>query len=680
MKKFVSSIIAVAAVAFAISSCSKVEDQVEPVIENVKTVTFNAVSPETKTTFGDLSEGKYPTIWTANDSQIKIAQNYSNGVNASVTKNSDAESSFTASITDDESGSYTFYAISPASAVVSGVNSTYYSWNLEIPTTQTPTATGPDESAMILAATSSTVGTFPSTVDLEFSHITAYVKMSITNLDLAVGDEVASVLITADANIAYRYYYYVGGTKVGTLEENSAKSSITVLTSSASDIWFACAPMASDTELTISVTTKNSKVYKKVINTPAALAAGHVAKFNVNFYGITPPSDKVYNLVTSYSQLTAGSEVIIAAVGDSDYAAGIGTTSDDFISAVSQAKSADDSKITNPAATVDVFTIEAGGTANTIALNGTNGYLYAKSSGSNNMGIQTTNDVNGYWTPTIVDAETGEMSLVATGSSNRNYMHYNYNGGSPRFSCYASTSTVTTLQALYKLEGSGSGPSLITTYTVTYDGNGNTGGSAPAAFVTSGSFTVANAGTLEKTGYIFNGWNTEADGSGTSYAAGANTVVAADLTLYAQWSVSGVTYTKVTGTLTSGWYVFGTVTDNTVYAVNNTTGTSWIKYTEVTASTNVITDPADAVVWYYDATAGTIKSKDGTNYIYWTSGNVGCCGPTSYAHTIEETATSGVYNVKSKADATRILARNGTSGYRYYAGTQTKNICFFKQD
>ena len=152
------------------------------------------------------------------------------------------------------------------------------------------------------------------------------------------------------------------------------------------------------------------------------------------------------------------------------------------------------------------------------------------------------------------------------------------------------------------------------------------------------------------------------------------------MTLYAQWSVSGVTYTKVTGTLTSGWYVFGTVTDDKVYAVNNTTGTSWIKYTEVTASTNVITDPADAVVWYYDATAGTIKSKDGTNYIYWTSGNVGCCGPTSYAHTIEETETSGVYNVKSKADATRILARNGTSGYRYYTGTQTKNICFFKQD
>ena len=537
MKKIVSTFIAIATIASALSSCSKVENQFEPTTEKLQTVTFNAVSPETRTTFGTLNTGKYPTIWTANDSEIKIAQNYANGVAASVTKISDAKSSFSASISDDGSGSYTFYAISPASAVVSGVNSSYYSWNLEIPTTQTPTATGPDESAMILAATSATVGTFPTTVDLSFSHVTAYVKMNILNLGLAVGDEVASVLITADANIAYRYYYYVDGAKVGTLEENGSKSSITVLTSSASNIWFACAPMASGTELTISVTTTNSKVYTKVINTPAALAAGHVASFDIDFDGITPPADKVYNLVTSYSELTAGSKVIIAAIGDSDYAAGIGTTSDNFITAVSQAKSADDSKITNPAATVDVFTIEAGGASNTIALNGTNGYLYAKSSSSNYMGIQTTNDVNGYWTPTITDAETGAMSLVAEGSSNRNHMKYNYNSGSPRFSCYNSTSTLP-VQALYKLEGSGSGPSLISTYTVTYNGNGNTGGSAPASVVTPGAFTVAAAGTLEKTGYSFTGWNTAADGSGTGYAAGASAVATSNLTLYAQWTIS----------------------------------------------------------------------------------------------------------------------------------------------
>lgn len=548
MKKFFSAFVIIAAVATAFS-CSKIE-KVAPVEGEVHTVTFNAVSPATKTTFGTLSGSKYPTYWTANDSKVKVAQNISDGIDATVTKDSDTEASFTADFTDDGSGSYTFYAISPASAVVSGVNKTYFSWNVEIPTTQTPTASGPDESAMILAATSSTVGSFPTDVDLSFKHVTAYAKMSITNLDLAAGDEVASVLITADANIANRFYYYVSGAKVGTLEEHAGSgTSITVLTTSASDIWFACAPMASGTELTISVTTKNSKVYTKVVNTPAALAAGHVASFSVDFTGIVPPSDKVYNLVTSYSELTAGSKVIIAAVGAFDFAAGIGNTSATYIEAVSQAKSDDDSKITNPAATVEVFTIEAGGSANTIALHGTNGYLYAKASDKNQMGIQTTNDVNGYWTPTIMDALTGEMTLVATGSSNRNHMRYN--NSSSRFSCYASTSSVTDLQALYKLEGSGSGPALVTTYTVTYDGNGNTAGSAPAAFETPGAFTVADAGTLEKSGHVFDGWNTVADGSGTPYAAGDEAVATADVTLYAQWAVAGSSPSPETITFSS---------------------------------------------------------------------------------------------------------------------------------
>ena len=533
MKKYYSVFLIAAAVVSAFS-CSKIEMN-EPVTGEVHTVSFNAISPATKTTFGTLSNGKFPTYWTANDSEVKVAQNFSTGVAATVTKNSDTNASFTAKFTDDKSGDYTFYAVSPASAVVSGVNSTYYSWNLEIPTTQTTTATGPDEAAMIMAATSSSSATFPDNVDLSFRHITAYVNMNITNLGLAVGDEVASVLVTADANIAYRYYYYVGGAKAGTLEENSGQNAITVITDHADNIWFACG-----TELTISVTTTNSKVYTKVIHTPAALAAGHVASFNVNFAGITPPEDKVYNLVTSYAELTAGSKVIIAAVGSTAYAAGIGTTESNYISTVSQAKSLDYSKITNPAATVDVFTIEAGGTTNTIALNGTNGYLYAKG-GGNNMGIQTSNDVNGYWTPTIVDALTGEMSLVATGSSNNN--HIRYNGSSSRFSCYAASSSVADLQALYKLEGSGSGPSLITTYTVTYNGNGNTGGTAPASVVTPGPFTVAAVGTLVKTDCIFAGWNTAADGSGTGYAAGASAVATGDLTLYAQWSSKTEVYT-----------------------------------------------------------------------------------------------------------------------------------------
>jgi hypothetical protein len=51
---------------------------------------------------------------------------------------------------------------------------------------------------------------------------------------------------------------------------------------------------------------------------------------------------------------------------------------------------------------------------------------------------------------------------------------------------------------------------------VTYNGNGNTAGSAPvdsnSPYVKNSSVTVAgSAGSLEKTGYTFDGWNTQAD-------------------------------------------------------------------------------------------------------------------------------------------------------------------------
>lgn len=458
MKKSIFYLSVLAVAATTLFACNKLEVKQEAVNEP-QTVTFNAgVAPITKTTFGALNVNKYPTIWTENDANVKIAQNFSAGQDAAVTKVSDSQATFAATFSDDASGSYTFYAVSPASAVVSGVSSSYKSWNLEIPTDQTPTTTGPDEGAMIMVASSSTVGTFPTSVDLSFTHLTAYAKMSITNLALDGGDQIASVLITGSNNIAYRYYYYVGGDKVGTLEENSAQNYITVHTTSTSNIWFACAPMATGTQLTIAVTTANSKVYTKSgINIPSALAAGEVAVFNVDFNGITAAENKVYNLVKNYTELTDGSKVIISALGDADYAMGIMTSSGNkFADRIATSKSADDQTITNPGANVDVFTLEAGTEDNTIAFKGTNGYLYAYSSTSNEMSVQATNNANGSWTPTI-DTSTGETILKANGDKTRCYIKYNadYN----RFSCYGSTSALPNV-AVYKLVGSGSSTQL----------------------------------------------------------------------------------------------------------------------------------------------------------------------------------------------------------------------------
>jgi PGF-pre-PGF domain-containing protein/uncharacterized repeat protein (TIGR02543 family) len=77
-----------------------------------------------------------------------------------------------------------------------------------------------------------------------------------------------------------------------------------------------------------------------------------------------------------------------------------------------------------------------------------------------------------------------------------------------------------------------------TTYYVHYNGNGNTGGSAPTTqSFTSGGVTISDQGTLVRTGYSFTGWNTASGGSGTAYSPGSTYFTSADVTLYAQWTL-----------------------------------------------------------------------------------------------------------------------------------------------
>ena len=78
------------------------------------------------------------------------------------------------------------------------------------------------------------------------------------------------------------------------------------------------------------------------------------------------------------------------------------------------------------------------------------------------------------------------------------------------------------------------------TYTITYNGNTNTGGNGPtdgsSPYTTGSTVTIlGNTGTLAKTGFTFSGWNTAADGSGTQYSPGNTFVISANTILYARW-------------------------------------------------------------------------------------------------------------------------------------------------
>jgi uncharacterized repeat protein (TIGR02543 family) len=72
--------------------------------------------------------------------------------------------------------------------------------------------------------------------------------------------------------------------------------------------------------------------------------------------------------------------------------------------------------------------------------------------------------------------------------------------------------------------------------TVTYNGNGGTGTApAPQAANAGTAITLAGGAGLSKNGYIFGGWNANANGMGTNYPAGTSYTVTGNIILYAQW-------------------------------------------------------------------------------------------------------------------------------------------------
>ena len=85
-------------------------------------------------------------------------------------------------------------------------------------------------------------------------------------------------------------------------------------------------------------------------------------------------------------------------------------------------------------------------------------------------------------------------------------------------------------------------------YSVAYNSNSADSGTSPTdstSYNIGQNITVrANTGTLTRTGYTFAGWNTAADGTGTTYQSGSQYLVgSASVTLYAKWTANTYTIT-----------------------------------------------------------------------------------------------------------------------------------------
>lgn len=224
---------------------------------------------------------------------------------------------------------------------------------------------------------------------------------------------------------------------------------------------------------------------------------------------------------------------------------------------------------------------------------------------------------------------------------------YNANGGSstPAAQKKVSGQSITVSSAISRNNSTANG------YTVTFNGNGGTPSKASA--------TATN--TIK---YTFTKWNTAANGSGTSYNAGATYSANANATLYAQWSSS----VSARGAITTATASRGNGTATRTVTFNANGGSC---STASLNSTATITYSCNG--WYTAASGGTKRAASGGSYTPSASETV-------YAQWGSSTGSFSAVKLpaatKANGSATRTITFNGNGGSTPNAMTSTATITY----
>lgn len=417
------------AAALAALACSR-EAELEPDLSLRKdpaasrTVRFHATEVETKAQFGNPDQtGERPTLWTANGPDVKVSLNYASAVEASVTPaNGGTSASFSADITYPEGNSFTFYSISPATAA-QALSLSRTAWKVSIPCVQNPSATSVDEAALIIAAKSNTYNTAVDDVELVFNHLTAYGRFSLSNLSLANDETITSVELTTTTPIVGDWYWNTSGTSI---EDYGASSTLTINTSSASDIWFACAPVSVSEEVLVVTVNTNKGTYEQMTMFPenCAFTAGQVAVFTVNMYDaeFNEVSAGDFALVTDASTLQVGDEIIIANV-DANYALGQAmSTTPPFRQGVEISSFG---TVLTSIGNATILTLQEGSTNGTFALKTGDNYLTTSFSSDYSLSESSEITAESSW---AISISGGEATIVAQDGEDSWYLCF-YAGG-----------------------------------------------------------------------------------------------------------------------------------------------------------------------------------------------------------------------------------------------------------
>lgn len=455
MKTIVRSAILLAA-AFAFPACKQeAENPAIEVEEGEIHVSITTADPASKTATEDGAQ----VLWLDTDRL---------GVSNATDSNDAFTPTFQGSVTQGAfegtlASAGTYYAYYPYTQTLSEGQPV-----LDFPSSQTQQANGSfDAAADILVSKPLAITQSHPTVEASFKRLAAFLKVSFNNQSgVSLDNELLSsvtVSVDTDAALSGMVTLDLPAASLGSIIDG--KNSISVLhenglpADGVSMLGVLPQTLAAGTRMTISAQSGNYSFSKTIsLASDLVLAAGHVLPIAVRLteadvtYKLPAGSD-AYVLVKNVADLEDGDEILIVSP-DGDYV--MGGQSGNFRLATSV--TVENESISEAPSDAAVITLGISGDYWT--LSAPDGYLAAQSSANSNY-LKTVSSVDNYAKWRISINGDGDATVLAQ-SGSRNQLRYNYNSGSPRFSCYGSSTNLKTEVRFYRKSSVPANPEYVT--------------------------------------------------------------------------------------------------------------------------------------------------------------------------------------------------------------------------
>ncbi len=446
MKKFMKSLMLVAAVAMGFTACTNdLLDEVNTNTGNTFTLTISAEKPALEGTRTEFSNGS--VIWSGVE-KIRATYYHTSDVwsryYASNQNPQIAADGSTATFSIDTQypaqsaeGEYTFYAGYPQNAIGNSTNAPIDGvLAVTVPTEQTMPKMGTfDVTADIMVGKSLESYTeVIQTIPIYWTRLVSHVCVTLKNLAAEEGEMIKTVTFTAPEGVMLTGAGEVNFAEqsMTTLDNNTVIVNLpanTVANVAELPVWFCSAPatIASGKDFTITVETPRG-TYTRTITARSEgiqFVQNKYSTLSINMASaeFTPAavSANVFQMITSVSELTSGEYVLAAKYNDTYYP--MSTTFASKINATSSV-TVTNNQIVETDAEGYVLTLTVSGSSVSIY----NGSTYLKYNSSTNFTTSTTEST---WTVKYVDNQFQFQQ--------DRYILWNYNSGSGRFGAYATS-------------------------------------------------------------------------------------------------------------------------------------------------------------------------------------------------------------------------------------------------